>query len=57
MGILINRMAGARLDTRDAGVNLLLTDPFLRAYKDDPRFEALVEKILTPVKHLGLRDD
>jgi len=31
--------------TRDAGVNDLLKDPFLRAYKDDPRFIAFAQKI------------
>jgi len=31
--------------THDAGVTDLLTDPFLRAYKDDPRFIAFAQKI------------
>ncbi len=31
--------------THDAGVNNLLQDPFLRAYKDDPRFIAFAQKI------------
>ena len=31
--------------THDAGVTLLLSDPFLRAYKDDPRFIAFAQKI------------
>ena len=31
--------------THDSGVNNLLTDPFLRAYKDDPRFIAFAQKI------------
>jgi serine/threonine-protein kinase len=31
--------------THDAGVNNLLTDPFMRAYKDDPRFIAFAQKI------------
>ena len=31
--------------THDAGVNELLSDPFLRAYKDDPRFIAFAQKI------------
>ena len=31
--------------THDAGVTELLLNPFLRAYKDDPRFIALAQKI------------
>jgi len=31
--------------THDAGVTALLQDPFLRAYKDDPRFIAFAQKI------------
>ncbi len=31
--------------THDAGVTQLLIDPFLRAYKDDPRFIAFAQKI------------
>ena len=31
--------------THDAGVTELLIDPFLRAYKDDPRFIAFAQKI------------
>ena len=31
--------------THDAGVTELLYDPFLRAYKDDPRFIAFAQKI------------
>ena len=31
--------------THDSGVNELLADPFLRAYKDDPRFIAFAQKI------------
>jgi len=31
--------------THDAGVTELLQDPFLRAYKDDPRFIAFAQKI------------
>jgi hypothetical protein len=31
--------------THDGGVFLLLIDPFLRAYKDDPRFIAFAQKI------------
>ncbi|HEY4272369.1 MAG TPA: tetratricopeptide repeat protein [Candidatus Udaeobacter sp.] len=31
--------------THDAGVNQLLTDPFLLAYRDDPRFIAFAQKI------------
>ncbi len=31
--------------THDAGVTLLLIDPFLRAYRDDPRFIAFAQKI------------
>ncbi len=31
--------------THDGGVNELLTDPFLRAYKDDPRFIAFAQKV------------
>ena len=31
--------------THDSGVTVLLTDPFLRAYKDDPRFIAFAQKI------------
>jgi hypothetical protein len=33
------------LTTHDAGVSTLLFDPFLRAYKDDPRFIAFAQKI------------
>jgi len=33
------------LTTRDAGVTDLLYNPFLRAYKDDPRFIAFAQKI------------
>ncbi len=31
--------------THDSGVAELLTDPFLRAYKDDPRYIAFAQKI------------
>src|SRR6266480_4848127 len=31
--------------THDSGANELLSDPFLRAYKDDPRFIAFAQKI------------
>ena len=31
--------------TNDTGVIELLMDPFLRAYKDDPRFIAFAQKI------------
>ena len=31
--------------TKDPGVTELLIDPFLRAYKDDPRFIAFAQKI------------
>nr|MDQ3314552.1 hypothetical protein [Verrucomicrobiota bacterium] len=31
--------------THDAGVNEMLLDPFLCAYKDDPRFIAFAQKI------------
>jgi hypothetical protein len=31
--------------THDAGVNELLTNPFLRAYKNDPRFIAFAQKV------------
>ena len=31
--------------TNDPGVTELLSDPFLRAYKDDPRFIAFAQKI------------
>ncbi|MEO5719293.1 MAG: tetratricopeptide repeat protein, partial [Chthoniobacterales bacterium] len=31
--------------THDAGVTLLLSDPFLRAYKDNPRFLAFARKV------------
>lgn len=31
--------------THDAGVNELLTNPFLRADKDDPRFIAFAQKL------------
>src|SRR5438094_79580 len=31
--------------THDAGVTQMLVDPFLRAYKDDPRFIAFAQKI------------
>ena len=33
------------LTTKDAGVLELLGDPFLRAYKDDPRFIAFAQKV------------
>ncbi|PYK82793.1 MAG: hypothetical protein DME41_08655 [Verrucomicrobia bacterium] len=32
-------------NTHDSGANELLSDPFLRAYKDDPRFIAFAQKI------------
>ena len=31
--------------THDAGVTELLINPFLRAYKDDPRFIAFAQKV------------
>jgi hypothetical protein len=31
--------------THDSGVTELLIDPFLRAYKDDPRFIAFAQKV------------
>ena len=31
--------------TNDPGVTDLLSDPFLRAYKDDPRFIAFAQKV------------
>ena len=31
--------------THDSGVNELLSDPFLRAYKDDPRYIAFAQRI------------
>jgi hypothetical protein len=31
--------------THDPGVTMLLSDPFLRAYKDDPRFIAFAQKV------------
>jgi hypothetical protein len=31
--------------THDGGVIEMLSDPFLRAYKDDPRFIAFAQKI------------
>ena len=31
--------------TNDPGVTELLVDPFLRAYKDDPRFIAFAQKV------------
>ena len=31
--------------TRDSGVAALLRDPFLRAYKDDPRFIVFAQNI------------
>ena len=31
--------------TNDPGVDELLMDPFMRAYKDDPRFIAFAQKI------------
>jgi len=30
---------------RDGGITLLLGDPFLKALHDDPRWEALLEKV------------
>ncbi len=33
------------LATRDSGVTELLQNPFLLAYKDDPRFIAFAQKI------------
>jgi len=32
-------------NTHDSGANELLSDPFLRAYKDDPRFIAFAQKV------------
>ena len=31
--------------TNDPGVDELLSDPFMRAYKDDPRFIAFAQKV------------
>jgi TolB-like protein/Flp pilus assembly protein TadD len=39
--------------THDAGVNGLLQDPFLLAYKDDPRFIAFAQKIGVRPKTVG----
>ena len=39
--------------THDAGVTELLLDPFLRAYKDDPRFIAFAQKIGVMPKAAG----
>lgn len=36
-------------ETRDPGINLLLYDPFLLAYKDDPRFAAFCRKVGLPL--------
>ena len=33
------------LTTHDSGVAFVLSDPFLRPYKDDPRFIAFAQKI------------
>ena len=38
-------MAGARLAHERPRCDELLIDPFLRAYKDDPRFIAFAQKI------------
>jgi TolB-like protein/Flp pilus assembly protein TadD len=37
------------LENRDPGILMLLTDPFLLAYKDDPRFAAFCEKVSLPL--------
>ena len=37
----------------DAGVTSLLSDPFLRAYKDDPRYIAFAQKIGVMTKTAG----
>ncbi len=34
---------------RDPGITELLWDPFLLAYKDDPRFAAFCKKVGLPV--------
>jgi len=34
---------------RDAGISLLLYDPFISKYKDDPRFAAFCRKVGLPV--------
>jgi len=41
------------LTTHDSGVNELLYNPFLRAYKDDPRFVAFAQKIGVMPKTAG----
>ena len=41
--------------THDAGVAELLIDPFLRVYKDDPRFIAFAQKIGVMPKVGGTR--
>ncbi|MBS0431454.1 MAG: tetratricopeptide repeat protein [Proteobacteria bacterium] len=35
-------------DTRDPGIQRLLTDPFILRYKDDPRFAAFAKKVGLP---------
>jgi len=35
-------------DTRDPGIQRLLTDPFILRYKDDPRFTAFAKKVGLP---------
>jgi hypothetical protein len=37
------------LDIRDPGIWLLLNDPFILRYKDDPRFAAFCRKVGLPV--------
>lgn len=36
-------------DTRDPGIQRLLTDPFILRYKDDPRFAAFCRKVGLPI--------
>ncbi len=44
----LNQLTGivlATAQTHDPGVTDLLSDPFLRAYEDDPRFIAFAQKV------------
>ncbi|HVT31505.1 MAG TPA: hypothetical protein VHE32_02580 [Rhodanobacteraceae bacterium] len=44
---------GRALDAHDPGVTLLLLDPFLLQYRDDPRFAEIARKVGLPVENIA----
>jgi hypothetical protein len=50
------RRCSSGWSTRDGGVTELLNNPFMRAYRDDPRFIAFAQKIgVMPKRSESLR--